>query len=240
MTKDKNAPVRNVLLTLMTIGTGSVDATTFLSVGHVFSSVITGNLVLLGISAAGQEPRLALSAGVALGAYAAGVAAGARPRTARRSPDGLWPLAVTVTLAGELVVLCGFSAGWELVHARRGGWQVVLIGLLAAAMGLQSAAVRRLGTVSTTYLTSTLTSLVAGLVGGEGRDGSLRSLVLVIAMAAGAAAGTVTLHLAPRLTPVAVAGPLAVVVLAATFLSRLGRRATNRAATRNREDGPGV
>jgi len=35
--------------------------------------------------------------------------------------------------------------------------------LAAAAMGLQSTAMRRLGQVSTTYLTSTLTGILSGL-----------------------------------------------------------------------------
>ena len=48
--------------------------------------------------------------------------------------------------------------------------------VLAAAMGLQAAAVRHLGQMSTTYLTSTLTALVAGLVTGSKPDGMARSL----------------------------------------------------------------
>jgi uncharacterized membrane protein YoaK (UPF0700 family) len=36
---------------LLTFGTGVVDGSTFLSLGHVFASVMTGNLVLLGLAA---------------------------------------------------------------------------------------------------------------------------------------------------------------------------------------------
>jgi uncharacterized membrane protein YoaK (UPF0700 family) len=226
--EDKAAPIRNVLLTLLTIGSGAVDATTFLSAGHVFSSVITGNLVLLGI-ALGWHGQ-ALSAGIALAAYAAGVAVGARRGPPRSRPDGLWPRAITVTLTVELAVLAAFSLSWEYLHARSGGWQLFLLALLAAAMGLQSSAVRRLGQVSTTYLTSTLTGLVESLVSGEGRERAPRSLVLLASITAGAAVGALAFHLDPALTPVVTAGPLAVVVAVAARRSRLRRHPAKRPA----------
>jgi uncharacterized membrane protein YoaK (UPF0700 family) len=217
--QDRDAPIRNVLLTLLTLGTGAVDATSFVSAGHVFSSVITGNLVVLGVSAGWHGPIL--SAGVALAAYAAGVAAGASTGDSGAGRAVPWPWPVTVTLAIELAVLAAFSIGWEFPAARSGSWQLVLLALLAGAMGLQSTAVRRLGAVSTTYLTSTLTTLVASLVTGEDRKNSVRSLVLLASITAGAACAAVTLHLAPGVIPVLVAGPLAVVVAAATLRSRL-------------------
>lgn len=232
--QDKNAPVRNVLLTLLTLGTGAVDATAFLSAGHVFSSVITGNLVLLGIGAGWHGAGEPLSAGVALAAYAVGVAIGARQAGTGGHPDGLWPRAITVTLTVELAVLAGFSVSWEFLHARSGGWQVFLLALLAAAMGLQSSAVRRLGKVSTTYLTSTLTGLVASLAGGEDRDAALRSLVLLASITAGAAVGALAFHLDPALTPVVLAGPLAVVVVVTTVRSWRGKPPMKRQAASSR------
>jgi uncharacterized membrane protein YoaK (UPF0700 family) len=44
---------RDILLVVLTLTTGALDAVTFVRLGKVFSSVITGNLALLGI-AAGQ------------------------------------------------------------------------------------------------------------------------------------------------------------------------------------------
>jgi len=43
---------RDGLLVLLTLTTGAVDASCFLHLGHVFSSVVTGNLILLGVAAA--------------------------------------------------------------------------------------------------------------------------------------------------------------------------------------------
>jgi len=216
--QDRQGPASNALLTLLTIGTGAVDATSILSAERVFSSVNTGNLVLLGAAAGWHGP--ALGAGVAVAAYAAGVASGARIRKEPAGRAGLWPRAVMLTLTIELAVLAGFSVVWELVHTRPGAWHALLLALLAGAMGLQSVAVRKLGGVSTTYLTGTMTAFVAGLVSGESRDRSLRSLVLLVSITAGAALGALVLHLDPVLTPLVLAGPLAIVVVVATIRSR--------------------
>jgi len=64
---------RDGLLVLLTLTTGAVDASCFLHLGNVFSSVITGNLVLLGLSAATLRATLAVHSGVALAGYSAGV-----------------------------------------------------------------------------------------------------------------------------------------------------------------------
>jgi len=52
---------------VLTLTTGVLDAVTFLRLGKVFSSVITGNLALLGVAAGQLDAALALNAGLALG-----------------------------------------------------------------------------------------------------------------------------------------------------------------------------
>jgi uncharacterized membrane protein YoaK (UPF0700 family) len=215
-------PVRDSLVVLLTLTTGAVDATSFLALGHVFASVITGNLVLLGAAAGTGRPALAVHSGVALAGYVAGVALGA-PIAARRDGAGrTWPPSVTVTLVAELGVLVAFSVSWELAGAAPGGGaQLVLVAVLAAAMGLQAAAVRRLGQMSSTYLTSTLTGVVAGLVTGSKPDGLPRSLGVLAAIVAGAVAGAVTVETAPAWVPLVVLVPpgLVIVVSVAGFRS---------------------
>src|SRR5918997_426133 len=66
-----------------------------------------------------------------------------------------------------LVVLAAFAVGWFLVEADPAGLAVYpLIALPSLAMGVQSAAVRRLGIpgVATTYITGTLTDLTGGAI----------------------------------------------------------------------------
>jgi hypothetical protein len=54
------AEFRDGLVVMLTLSTGALDAVTFLCLGKVFSSVITGNLALLGVAAAQHDATLAL------------------------------------------------------------------------------------------------------------------------------------------------------------------------------------
>jgi uncharacterized membrane protein YoaK (UPF0700 family) len=83
MTRSRHGAVRDGLLVLLTLTTGAVDASCFLHLGNVFSSVITGNLVLLGVAAATRSASLAIHSGVALAGYSAGVLIGAPIATRR-------------------------------------------------------------------------------------------------------------------------------------------------------------
>jgi len=87
------------------------------------------------------------------------------------------------------------SAAAVDVHANAASGDV-LIALLALAMGLRTATVRRLAVpdLTTTVLTMTMTGLAADspLAGGSG-EGSARRAAAVVAMAAGALAGALLL-----------------------------------------------
>jgi uncharacterized membrane protein YoaK (UPF0700 family) len=212
----RHAPIRDSLVVLLTLTTGAVDVTSFLFLGHVFASVITGNLVLLGVAAGTSSPALAVHSGVALAGYIAGVAVGAPIAAHRQGAAGTWPPSVTMTLAVEFCVLSAFSIGWELAGPHpHGGVQLALVVILAAGMGLQAAAVRRLGQMSTTYLTSTLTALVAGLVTGTKPEGTSRSAGVLVALVAGATAASIAVKTASGWLPVVVLVPLGVVIVSA-------------------------
>jgi uncharacterized membrane protein YoaK (UPF0700 family) len=207
--------VRDGLLMLLTLTTGAVDASCFLHLGNVFSSVITGNLVLLGVAAATTSSSLAIYSGTALAGYSVGVLIGAPIATRRASGGQTWPLSVTVTLVTEFCVLAGFSAGWELTGGSPGSTaRLLLIAALAVAMGIQSAAVRELGGMSTTYLTGTLTAIIAELATRDRTPGFARSLGVLAAVVSGAFAGGFVAEHAPAWLPVVILTPLAVVVTA--------------------------
>lgn len=227
--------IRDTLVVLLTLTTGVVDATSFLALGKVFSSVITGNLVLLGMAAGTGGSALAARSGVALAGYSAGVALGAPIATRRHAGaghqegaapaggavpgagpgpgTGAWPVGVTLTLVAELCVLAVFTLLWELAGGSpHDGLQLGLIGMLAAAMGMQSAAVRQLGRMSTTYLTSTLTGVIAGIA-TRSRPASLpRSVGVLAAIVAGAAAGAIVVKTGRALLPVVMLLPLCAVI----------------------------
>jgi uncharacterized membrane protein YoaK (UPF0700 family) len=202
-----------VLVVVLTIGTGALDAVTFLRLGNVFSSVITGNLALLGVAAGQHDGTLARSGGLALAGYAAGVIlASPLARTPERGQP-LWPGRVTLTLGAELAVLVAFSAEWLASGVHRGtASRLALLMLSAAAMGMQSTAVRRLGQMSSTYLTSTLTGVLTALALWRLPADWQRSAGVLVAVVLGAVLGALAAVRSPSLVPAVVLVPLAVVI----------------------------
>lgn len=216
---------RDALLIILGVTTGSTDATAFERVGHVFASVITGNVVLLGVSAARGDSWLAVFAGCALAGYAVGVlvAAPRGPEPAEQEP--LWPASATVALAGEFGLLLVFAVGWELFADRPTRLaQALLLAVAAAAMGIQSTAVRRLGQMSTTYLTSTLTGLIEALKVGHWTHENARGLGILAAAVIGAAGATALVAHHRAWVPALQLLPLAIVVLASRRLQEPGVR----------------
>jgi uncharacterized membrane protein YoaK (UPF0700 family) len=217
-------PRRNVPLTVLAaalaFGTGAMDVASVTLLGGVFSSVMTGNLVLLGLAAARPSGELAAHAALAFAGYVTGAAIGTRIAGPPRPREQTWPVAVTLTLLVELAVMGAFSAGWELTHAQpTGGPQLVLLVVATLAMGLQSAAVRGLGTtVSTTYLTGTLTEVVASLVAQQRfRHLDHRGVAVLTAVAVGAAVGGVLILTAPAVLPALPLATLTVVIATAVY-----------------------
>lgn len=160
------ATLRNSLLVMLSLAAGCVDAVGYLGLGQIFVANMTGNTVLLGLALGQAEARAALRAGVALVGFIVGVAVGAAILGPGRDRP-TWPPGVTAALALELVFLIAFAIGWFFAESKPAGLSVYpLILLPAVAMGLQSAAVRRLGIpgVATTYITGTLTDLTEGAI----------------------------------------------------------------------------
>ncbi len=121
-----------------------------------------------------------------------------------------------MTMAAELVVLAGFSVGWLLTGGHPAdGVRMTLLALTAAAMGMQSAAVRLLGQMSTTYLTSTLIGIFQSLAVRRVPQDWQRSTGVLLVFVAGAALGVAGATVSAALVPVAVMVPLAAVVLCA-------------------------
>jgi uncharacterized membrane protein YoaK (UPF0700 family) len=204
---------RDVLLVVLTLTTGALDAVTFVRLGKVFSSVITGNLALLGIAAGNQQAALAQDAGLALAGYAAGVMLGALIAGTPEPSQPVWPARVSYALATETGLLVAFSGEWLAARGHPdGGSRLALLLLAAAAMGLQSATVRRLGQISTTYLTSTLTALFTGLALRRMPEGTRRSTAILVTAVGGACLGTLAALNAPDWVPAAVLIPIAVVL----------------------------
>jgi len=160
---------RGTLLMALTWTAGYVDVIGYLALGGVFTANMTGNTVLLGLHLSLEQGAALVRALVALGGFGAGLLIGA-VIVERARGGGAWPGSVSQALVLEIAVLGLFALGWHLMGADRSSGRLhILIALLAAAMGIQSAAVRRLDVpgIATTYMTGTLTSAVTGLVAGR-------------------------------------------------------------------------
>jgi len=157
--------VRNLLLIALTFASGAVDATSYLGLGRVFTANMTGNFVLFGLGVARVQGLEVLRSGMAFVGYVAGVAVSARV-LGRGGAKDVWAARVTVVLALETAMLGALTAGWLATGAAPvRPWLEVLIVCSGMAMGMQSSAAQRLAvpSVSTTYVTGTLTSAVTEL-----------------------------------------------------------------------------
>ncbi|NPC96836.1 YoaK family protein [Nocardioides sp. zg-DK7169] len=208
------------LVVVLAITSGATDAIGFLALGSAFTSVMTGNMVLLGVGAADRDLQAVGLVSVAIASFMLGAAVGARTAGEARDDDTVWPRAVTIALAVELVLFAVFAAWWW-AEGSAPGERVFLpmLALNAAALGLQSSAIQRFGVsgLSTTYLTGTLTTVVIRLTQGKGLRTVGHSLLILAGLVTGAAIATALLELAPAAVPalqlVSVGGVLAVACL---------------------------
>jgi len=200
---------RDFLLVALTFAAGSVDAVALLRL-DVFTAVMTGNIVLLGLAVGQGAFGNALRSVIALVAYGVGVVVGARIVGAV-AIESHWSPKVTRALAIEWVLQAAFLTGWVLTGAKPDGASAAaLIAFSGVAMGIQAATARALAPgMSTTYVTGTLTGLLSELsaLGAVSGDRSRRASI-VVALALGAVAGALVLTVIPLLAP---AIPLAVV-----------------------------
>ncbi len=207
-----------VLAVTLTVVAGATDVASFTRLGGAFASVMTGNLTLLGLATARASGSLATHILVALAGYILGVALGTRAGQ-WSSRGALWATAVTVVLLLELVAYAGLAVGWELTGSSpSGGVQFALLADATFAMGMQATALRRFdATLSTTYLTGTLTASIASLITTRNGRQNRLDISVLIAHAAGATAAGLLLLTAPAAVP---ALPLAALVAVIASQSR--------------------
>ena len=163
------APLREKwvsLVLLLTWVAGTIDAIGYLALGHVFTANMTGNAVLLGIAIGQSQGLAAIRSIVALVGFVLGVGAGALLAQRSGMQASLRKAFLGPALV-EAIILAAFALVFHLPSIPRNQTTLyVLIALSAVAMGIQSAAVRRLNLpgIATTVITVTITSLIAGLV----------------------------------------------------------------------------
>jgi uncharacterized membrane protein YoaK (UPF0700 family) len=221
--------VRDRLLVGLAFSSGIYEAICFLSFGKVFTGFQTGNIVFLGLGAAGTRPpfgpdpeRVVIS----LVAFAAGAALAVRILKAFNGDEEVedkdvfevWPRRVSITLGVALVVQVGFLAVW-IAAPPSSGASKILIGLNAFAMGMQMNAIRslRVPGISTTAETATIISWVSGFATWSLKATSARRLTgVIVSMAVGAIVGDWMLSHAHAYAAVLPALVIAVVIAIAS------------------------
>lgn len=157
---------------------GVVDAVCFLALGGVFAELMTGNLLLIAFSlGTGQPPGDLGHYLIAMGAFAVGAVWGGRllrsqhPFTLRRgsSDRALHGFVIEWLLLAVAVALAITLSPSGDDQASR-----LVVGVLAAAMGMQNATLRVHGLpdVATNVMTLTMTGVIADsrLAGGDNRN----------------------------------------------------------------------
>src|ERR1700751_2545772 len=129
-------------LAVLTLVSGIVDAVSYLGLGHVFTANMTGNVVLLGfgIAHAGGLPILAPIVSTAAFAVGAGFGGALARGLADRHSTHL-----ATALALEAALLAGATILVAAAHHGLGSLGAdCTIALMAGAMGIRNATVRRL------------------------------------------------------------------------------------------------
>jgi uncharacterized membrane protein YoaK (UPF0700 family) len=210
-----------VLLLVLTLNTGVVDAVSILSLGRVFIANMTGNVVFVGFALAGAA-GFSLSASLwALAGFVAGAYAGGHLIRRRADNRGrLFQIAVLAeTLLLGLALIVSITSG----HRLSGSENDIVAATAAIGLGLQNAIVRRLAVpdLTTTVLTMTLTGIAADVPAGSRTPVVIRRIAAVLAMLVGAIIGALVVIHVGRTAGLAVAVALvAATALAATSAAR--------------------
>jgi uncharacterized membrane protein YoaK (UPF0700 family) len=198
--------VRDLLLNALTISSGAVDAISFVALGRVFTAFMTGNIAFLGLRVAGAITAPGIVAILtSMAAFAVGVYLSTRIVKPSQG-SGVWSNRVTAALGASLIPHAIFPAIWLASNGRPSvDVSHVLLGLWGLAMGMQSAAVRRLHVegVFTTAATATIIFLAGDLTNWSATAAERRRLAgVLVSLFIGATAGGVLLVHAPLYAPV--------------------------------------
>jgi uncharacterized membrane protein YoaK (UPF0700 family) len=182
----------------MTAVTGLVDAVSFLSLGHVFTANMTGNIVFLAFATARVSGLSMARSLTALSAFLVGAILGGRVM-ARACADSQTRFAAQAFLleVAFLFAASFCSIGYRADLLEDSFQPVALTALTALAMGTRNAAVRKLAIpdLTTTVLTLTITGIGADSSLANGNNPRLaRRVASVAAMFLGAALGAVVMH----------------------------------------------
>ena len=217
--KPQNDSALVVLLLVLSLTTGLVDAISVLGLGKVFTANMTGNIVFLGFAVGGAPGFFVAPYLVALASFLAGALVAGRCMAGLASRPRAHILVAAAAVEATLLWAAAVVALGYDVAALAPTWKLyAIIALTGVAMGARNATVRRLkiADMTTTVLTLTLTGLAADF--GAGNPNWGRRVASVAAIFAGAAIGAVLVLASGLSVPLVLAGALIVGATLATVL----------------------
>ena len=209
------------MLLALTVLAGNLDAFSILRLGDVFVATMTGNLVFLGLAAAGAHGFDVGSSALALGGFAIGVLIGSRAWRTADSHRGLAlrnVLAIKFWLAGAATVIA-IATGPHFPS----GAQHAMIVLLAISMGAQLAVIRLLKVpdLLTVVLTMAMTGVLVEYRGGLNDPRLVRRVLSILAFVIGALiGGSLILYVGGGVAMAFALGIIIAVAVAAHLVSR--------------------
>jgi uncharacterized membrane protein YoaK (UPF0700 family) len=185
------------LAIILAFAAGATDAFAFLQLSGVFTANMTGNLVLVGLTERSGYADSVAGIVVAIFVFILILFA-----AFRFTPAGSHHVRLASVLAVALLSQSALLLGWAVLPDRKIQLAIVLlIGMSATAMACQTAVAKRIdgaSGVTTTYVTGTLTSVMADAADRKPQALSTR-LGVVVALVAGALCSSLLAGIAPVL-----------------------------------------
>jgi uncharacterized membrane protein YoaK (UPF0700 family) len=166
-----------LLLLLLTLNAAWIDMLSYLSLGRVFASFMTGNFLFIGLGAAQGNSGLLIRALVAVLVFLVGAAFGSfcLGRAPQQQTGTAWHHTFARYLLLEWLLLLVYAVIWRVMgnQSQQTGVQILLLGVAALGMGMQGALVTvfNIPGVVADALTGTLITLGQRLAQGLGHRG---------------------------------------------------------------------
>jgi uncharacterized membrane protein YoaK (UPF0700 family) len=181
-----------LLVLLLTLTAAWIDMLSYLFLGRVFASFMTGNFLFIGVGVVQGNSGLVIRALVAVLVFLVGVIFGSfcLERAPQQQTGTAWHNMFARYLLMEWLLLLVYAIIWRVTSnlSQQGGVQILLLGVAALGMGIQGALVwtLKIPGVVADALTATLITLGQRLAQGldhpgpESQEGRWSSMFLVL------------------------------------------------------------
>src|SRR5437868_5972689 len=166
-----------LLLLLLTLTAAWIDMLSYLSLGRVFASFMTGNFLFIGLGVVQGNSGLVIRALVAVLVFLVGVILGSfcLEQAPQQQTGPAWHHTFARYLLMEWLLLLVYAIIWRVTSnlSQQAGVQILLLGMAALGMGIQGALVIafKIPGVVADALTATLITLGQRLAQGIGHPG---------------------------------------------------------------------